>query len=91
MEEAGFFLSFYSLAAFGNIRRKITFQLYRCSDYTGCSFLVTGNYYEIGSDIAVIQLTVEHLKSTAELTQKAVDKQQVALATSCYEILKCKT
>jgi hypothetical protein len=44
MEETGFFISFYSLAAFGNRRRKIAFQLYRSSDYTGCSFLVSGNY-----------------------------------------------
>jgi hypothetical protein len=64
MEESGFFLSFYSLAALRNRRRKIAFQLYRSSDYTGCSFLVTGNYYEIGSNITVILLTVEHLKST---------------------------
>jgi len=46
MEETGFFLSsflsfilsFYSLDAFRNKQRKISFQLYRSSDCTGCSF-----------------------------------------------------
>ena len=38
MEETGFFLSFYSLDAFRNKRRKMAFQLYRSPDCTGCSF-----------------------------------------------------
>jgi len=90
MEETGFFLSFYSLDAFRSKRRKIAFRLHRSSDCTGCSFFVTGNYYWIGSNITVVQLTVEHLKSTAEVTQKAVDKHRFAFVSACCETLKCK-
>jgi hypothetical protein len=38
----------------------------------------------------MIQLTVEHLKSIAELTQKAVDKQQVALLLPVTKHLNVK-
>jgi len=38
----------------------------------------------------VVQLTVEHLTSTAELTQKAVDKHQVVLLVPFTEHLNVR-
>ena len=53
-------------------------------------FSFTGNYYWTDSNITAIQLTVEHLKSTAELTYKIVGRQQVTFFDICFEILVCK-